>query len=535
MPEHSVEPSLREYLTLFLRRKYVVLAVFVLTTAAVVVATHFTPVLYTADTSLIVRFGREFTYRSEVAGSDSSKTFTLEEIVNSEVEILSSRDLAHQVVDEFGIEALYPEILEEPIDDEAAAARAAVKFQDHLNVVAVVESSVIRLSFAHTDPGLAARALNFYVERFKEKHLEVFGHSQAEFLQTQLEQYSARLAEAETDLHEFKTEHEIYDIDTQESAILGERAEFERLIREAKFRVSDLENKLEAGAEGIPSGALTHPSYSDQRRSLMARRNELGSLVQEARFRVTELRSFAGANETTSGRSSRGPVAGFDGRSSLARTVDEARLRLLDLELKERDLLRTHRRESREVQAVEEEIRLVTKFIADRERTMTESATNTQQAELRAAEQRLESLEEEWSGVDERLTSLDDAELSAYRLGLRTELSAAQNQLPVLQAELERTQQTLAEINSRETELHRLERAVAVHELNFQAVLTKVEEARTVKELDEQKIVSIRVVEKAAPPVGPSGLPKKIRWITGAIVGLGLGVAVALFLELAGL
>ena len=75
---------------------------------------------------------------------------------------------------------------------------------------------------------------------------------------------------------------------------------------------------------------------------------------------------------------------------------------------------------------------------------------------------------------------------------------------------------------------------VVLTDLCFQAFLVKFEEATVSGALDEQKIVNVRVLERAVAPVATSGLSRAVKIGVGAVVGLVAGAVVALFLELLG-
>src|SRR5687767_12352847 len=108
-PEGS---AARELLAILARGKWTVLLVFAAVTGLVSWAALSEQPLFEAESSLIVRIGREYIYRPEIGGTETARTPSLSEMVNSEVEILSSRDLAEQVVREIGAERLYPELVE---------------------------------------------------------------------------------------------------------------------------------------------------------------------------------------------------------------------------------------------------------------------------------------------------------------------------------------------------------------------------------------------------------------------------------------
>ena len=528
------EPTIRDYLSIVRRRSAVIVAVFLLATAAVATAAYLTPPVFTADTTLIVRFGREFIYRSEVSGLDSAKTFSLEEMVNSEVEILGSRDLAQQVVETIGIERFHPDLLKENLDQGAAVAVATAVFQDKLAVMPVFESSVIRIFFEHRDADIAAECLNILVERFKDKHLEVFGDSTAGFLNSQMQKYKNRLEKAEFELQRFKKRHKVYQVDQQEQELLRLYAQLTTELRTVEFRITELESQLTTVDQGlmIPTNGSTPPTFSQQRKELISRRRELSSLLEEAEFRIAELRQTLARLKTSNEKTVVKDV--LDSGAEGTRSLDRALLQLVDLKVKERDLLSNNNEESREVTSVREQIRYVERFIRARGRNVVRSMKESAGTELRSTRDRHKVTSEQIDKIDSDLKELDNDERAFLSQVIGGDLAVLRSNKAALDAEIARVEKDLSDLGSREMDLRRLEREVVITDQSYQAFLVKFEEATVSGALDEQKIVNVRVLERAVAPVAPSGLSRAVKIGVGAVVGLVAGAVVALFLELLG-
>ena len=206
------------------RRKNTILGVFFVVTLVVAVGAMRTPPVFVAESSLLVRMGREYVYRSEIGRADTARTPSLSEIVNSEVEILASRDLAEQVVVELGVERLYGSLLELGLDQAVTREMAVMRFREATSVRPVLESSVIKVRFEHQSSRIAAEVVNLLVERFKDKHVEVFGEESSSGLEDQLAARRTDLTHAEEALAEFKRTNGVFDLDQQRSILLGQRA-----------------------------------------------------------------------------------------------------------------------------------------------------------------------------------------------------------------------------------------------------------------------------------------------------------------------
>ena len=188
IPGETQGNTLRDFLTVLFKRKAAILTIFLSIVSLVTAATFLMTPIYQAHSSLMVKFGREFIYRPEVGDKAPAVSINQEDAINSEINILTSRDIIEWVIKTIRLETLYPDLIKKPADRLKPLEAAVLRFQKDLNVEAIKKSSVIRVSFAHPNPGLAAQAVNLAVEFFKEKHLQVHSGSELNFLETQLKQ-----------------------------------------------------------------------------------------------------------------------------------------------------------------------------------------------------------------------------------------------------------------------------------------------------------------------------------------------------------
>jgi protein involved in polysaccharide export with SLBB domain len=89
----------------------------------------------------------------------------------------------------------------------------------------------------------------------------------------------------------------------------------------------------------------------------------------------------------------------------------------------------------------------------------------------------------------------------------------------------------LQDLDAHERELRNLERELNTSESNFKNYVTKLEDARTEEELDLMRKVNISVIQKATVPLGPIEPNKRFNLLVGIILGLGSGLALAIFSE----
>ena len=116
----------RDVLNVLFKHQRKIIATFVLIVGAVAVYTFTSTPLYEANASLLIKVGREYVYRPEVGEERPQVTIDTEDMINSELEILTSRDLAARVVETIGIDRLYPGIGKQPSLFSLARIRATI-------------------------------------------------------------------------------------------------------------------------------------------------------------------------------------------------------------------------------------------------------------------------------------------------------------------------------------------------------------------------------------------------------------------------
>ena len=124
--------SLRDLLLIVFKHKYKILMAFLAIVITVTIITFWLSPVYEATSSLLIKFGREYVYRSEVGDGNVPSTYFerhLLEVLNTEMEILKSRDLAEKIITALGVENLYPDLVAPP--EELPILEQAVRlFQD---------------------------------------------------------------------------------------------------------------------------------------------------------------------------------------------------------------------------------------------------------------------------------------------------------------------------------------------------------------------------------------------------------------------
>ena len=254
--------SLRDLLQVLFKHQAKILTIFIATVVTVAVGSFYTAPVYEATASVLVKIGREYLTKPEVGDARNLMIVNQEEIINSEIQILNNRELIEKVITAMGVDTIYPRLDSSPPAGIAPLEAAVLKFSKDLKVEGVKKSNVIRISFQHRDPEVAATALAFLVDVFKAKHLEVFSNSQSSFLEKQLAEYEQRLKRSESALEAFKQENQIYSVEEQRSLLLKQRVDLDTALKATHSRVDELQKKIASYREQLPGIAQNKARYT---------------------------------------------------------------------------------------------------------------------------------------------------------------------------------------------------------------------------------------------------------------------------------
>ncbi len=316
MIRESTGGSLRDFLAILFKRKAAILTIFLATVITVAVGSFLMAPTYESHSSLLVKFGREFIYRSEVGDKAPVIAFNQEEAINSAVNILTSRDLVERVIKTMGLKEVYPDLAENPPSRMTPMEAAVIAFQKNLTAEGIKKSSVIEVSFRHGNPRVAARAVNLLVDFFKEKHLAVHSGTESAFLKNQTDLYDQELKNSENRLEAFKQKNRVFSLDEQRTLLLRQRTELDTTLKSTKNRIDELDKKL--------------ASLRGQMKTLLADKD---------RFTQTE-------------------------RDKI---IVEARAKLLTLQLSEQDLSSKYTDNNRLLVNVRKEIQIIRDFLKEQE------------------------------------------------------------------------------------------------------------------------------------------------------------------------
>lgn len=440
----SPQITLRDAIVPVFRQRRLAVAIFLGVFLGAVLAGLLLPRKYEAEMKILVnreRIDPVVTPNPDAPVPAQPAAMISEEDLNSEVELLKSRDLLEQVAIncnltsqsntfwEHSVERLSDVIRGVAPAPETRLARAVQKLEDRLIIDPLRKTTLIRVSYKARDPQLAARVLQSLATLYEEKHAAV--HRPAgtfTFFDQETARYRTELAAAESRLSEFNRREGIVSAIAQKQLVMEQLSQFEAELQQA------------------------HAS------------------AYEARRRANSLRSQA--------------AGGPDRQTTVIKKQDNAQLlaqlegTLLTLELHRTELLSRYDPSYPLVPEVENQIaKTRTAINAAEQNPVQEIATDRPPAQ-------------DWIATELARAEADRATQEAR--------AAASAQV------LRHYQSAAEQLDTKGTEQDDLIRSVKASEESYLLYLRKREEARISDALDTKRIVNVSIAEAATVPALPT-------------------------------
>lgn len=242
-----------------------------------------------------------------------------EEQINSEIQLLVSRELANEVVDPgwSSQSAIGKTRAQLKAHDKAVA-----DFQKHLAVSMVRKSNVIRAEYLASDPQTATEMLNRLLAAFMKKQQDIAQPpGTSKFFATQAASYKQQLDDAQQKLAEYQQQNKIVDLPVSEGNIDREINDAQTDLRSTDASISELTDQIGSENQHLraipnrqPTQVRTIPNdYSierlntmlaeleNKRTTMLTRFTENDRLVQEINKQITDTKAaLAKAQQMTS-------------------------------------------------------------------------------------------------------------------------------------------------------------------------------------------------------------------------------------------
>lgn len=311
--------TLRDLLIAGAYHRHVVAIVFLAALAVGIAAGLLSLRTFTAEGRLLLLPAERGVGVAEMSDVSSLLPFDNSRAAESEIQILKSHDVVLAMVEEIGVEALFPQLargrlfgLLSPEEPGLLRERAVEIANESIKSTVQTGSNIIRVSFEHENRAVAMRAVDVLVNAYLARRQDIMENLTSPVLVSRLGDYGRQLNDVENDLRDLKIRFGILD-----------------LAQEALLAVNQVD------------------IISQRERQLNERREALIAEIANARARIAEL-----------------PDRVIDFQESTNRVDnDTARARLYALEI-ERDNLRAKYNENwPRVREVEQELEATRRFM----------------------------------------------------------------------------------------------------------------------------------------------------------------------------
>jgi uncharacterized protein involved in exopolysaccharide biosynthesis len=253
----------------------------------------FWPPMYESEAKLFIRYVLDS--KSPSTTPDDSRvisSYSGQNVINSEIEILNSLDLAEQVVDTIGPDRILA---------KAGGGKDRIKAANVVRKGLVVEvperSTVMRIVFRHPDPEIVQPVLTGLIDSYFKKHAEIhqaFGVVD-DFLSQETDQLRAQLAQTEEELRQARNKAGVISLEDSKKDYTDQIAKIRQEIFDAEAELAEHQATLKAITPAAPGSAEptnAEPAAAslpvDEYKSVVMRVDQLLKREQELTIQFTD-------------------------------------------------------------------------------------------------------------------------------------------------------------------------------------------------------------------------------------------------------
>ncbi|HKC00778.1 MAG TPA: polysaccharide biosynthesis tyrosine autokinase [Terriglobales bacterium] len=312
------ESTLREYMRILIKRKWMVTAVIVGIFMAVAVASLRQTPIYEAASQIVINKADSnlISFKDSVPVVDYYDQSDLD----TEVRILQSDLMALQVIRQLNLDKRpefgghpdqkQPNLVADPLQSDSNHTSALLgSFRGNLHVTLIPNTRIIEIHYTSTDPQLAASAVNTLAATYVEQNFKTKFESTmqaSDWLSKQLVDLQMKVETSQEKLVRYQKEHEIFGVDDKQNIITEKldelnkemtAAEFDRMQKEAVYRQTQSNDPLAVAAAIVsdtPGGGAGAASalldkLREQQASLRIQVAELSTQFGPSYPKITQL------------------------------------------------------------------------------------------------------------------------------------------------------------------------------------------------------------------------------------------------------
>lgn len=227
------------YYVLF-RQKWVILGCLAVGLLAGIVVFFTQKTLYWSEAKLLVRYVTSTRSVEAVGSQIKSPDFGGENVINSELEILTSHDLCEEVARRVGPEKL----LGKGGGSNVTAAAEVIYKGIELNNPH--RSNIIRVRFSHGDPALCQIVLSELIEEYFKRHKKIHrtGRNDEGILSLEVQEVLTHISESENELKKLHRLAGVVSVVESKNNLAGELASLRRKYNDTEADIADLRSLL---------------------------------------------------------------------------------------------------------------------------------------------------------------------------------------------------------------------------------------------------------------------------------------------------
>lgn len=274
--------SLRDGASAVFRRRGLVFFTFLVVLTGTILVTLLLPNRYDSRMKILVKNQRvDVAITPQATNSLNAPTVdndVSENQINSEIELLTSKDLLTQVVKDTGLDRNETRLFGRPAPEAERVENAVNQLTKDLYITPVRKANVITVAYSSASPQLAAAVLKRLGDLYLEKHLKLNHPTGAsDFFKDKAEEYETQLKDSEQKLSSFQQENNLVALSQQKDLTLQKTAEAktkmldaEAALNEATNRIARVEQQLDAMPKRIVTQSRQLPNqYSAERLNTM--------------------------------------------------------------------------------------------------------------------------------------------------------------------------------------------------------------------------------------------------------------------------
>lgn len=233
--------SLGDLYYIFFRHKWKIFLIFLIGLAGAVGAYLYIPASYQSEAKIFIKYVLDAQAPVPVTGNANdpkprSPDMMGNNIINTEVEMLTSFDLAGLVAELVG-----PEKILARLGGGNSRSQAASVIMRGLDVNVPADSSVLRILFTHPDPAVVQPVLNELVNSYLTRHVQI--HQSVgvldEVFSRQADQSKNRLSNIEDELKKLRTESGVISLEDNRQSLINEQNRIEKDLSEAEAELAE--------------------------------------------------------------------------------------------------------------------------------------------------------------------------------------------------------------------------------------------------------------------------------------------------------